>query len=461
MNVAKNSCESLFSSRLAFILAAISLLVVPFHGVLIAPQVLLILEVLGLLILFIVFWSGLYRHGTYPMTLWFLFISLVMACMYVVPIPQGLNEAFFDMDNLPGRSIYEDVRVWLATTHGVISDSTLSLIPYESSLALLALLPPLALFFAGISVTEVQLRNLIYLLLFIAFIQAILGLIQYASGNTAFYFGMNSGLKSAQGTYVNRDHFVAFMEMMLPIAIGLMLYSVGRSSYNTLRDDYSKAWILNHMLIFGFLAILIFLAGVFARSRTGVFLIMVAVLVSSVVFARHIGGKRSVGLAAVFATVAIGLAASIGLIPVLNRFVSRNPVEDERFRIFEHTIEGITAFFPFGSGPGTFSDVYRIFQPVEQLNHVNNVHNDYLELMFEMGIFGALIIVGFLLIYILGWFKLAGQTWSRMHFIKVGAGIAIFLFLLHLTTEFLLHEPMNTMIFALLVGIFLRRSNKA
>ena len=457
MNEAKKAHDSSLSSRLAFVLAAISLLVVPLHGVLISPQVLLILEVLGLLILFVIFWSGLYKSGTYPIILWFLFISLTIACLYVVPIPQGLNLLLVDMDNLPGRLIYEDVRIWLAA-RDVVSDTTFSLIPYESTLALLALLPPLALFFVGISITEIQLRNLVYLLLLIAGVQAVLGLIQYASGNPAFYFGISPNARSAQGTYVNRDHFVALLEMVLPIAIGLMLYSIGRSSYDR-RSDV-KAWVLNQVLIFGFLAILIFLAGVFARSRTGVFLIMVAVLVSSFVFARHIGGKQSVGLAAVFATIAVGLATSIGLIPVLNRFVARNPVEDERFRIFEHTIEGIKAFFPFGSGPGTFPDVYRAFQPIEQLKHVNNAHNDYLELMFEMGVFGLLIIVGFFFVYILGWFKLAGQTWSRMHFIKVGAGIGIFLFLLHLTTEFLLHEPMNTMIFALLVGIFLRRSSK-
>lgn len=446
---------STFSSNLIFLLASISLILVPLHGVLIHSLILLILEILGLFILLIVFWSGLYKGRTYRVVLWFLFISLVLACLYIVPIPKGSSLPFVEFDNLPGRSIYYQVERWLAS-RGVFSDTTLSLIPYVTTLALLALLPPISLFFAGLSVTKIQLRNLVYLLLFIAGAEAVIGLIQYASGNSSFYFGIPSNGRSAQGTYLNRDHFVALLELTLPIAIGLMLYSIGRSSYDR-RSDVN-ALILNQVLIFGLLAILLFLAGIFARSRTGVFLIMIAVLVSSVVFARHIGGKQSVGLAAAFATIAFGLAASIGLIPVLNRFVSRNPVEDERFRIFEHTIQGIKAFFPFGSGPGTFSDVYRAFQPIEQLKFVNNAHNDYLELLFEMGAFGAFIIIGFFYIYILGWFKLRGQTWSRMHFIKVGAGIGIFLFLLHLLSEFLLHEPMNTMVFALLTAVFLRKA---
>lgn len=445
------------SSRLVFFLAALSLLIVPLHGVLVHSEIMLILEALGLLILLVVFWSGLYKGGTYSIVLWFLFISLLAACLYIVPIPQGFSLPLIDLANLPGRSLYSEVDQWLAS-RDVTSNATLSIIPYISILALLALLPPLAIFFACISITEIQLRNLVYLLLLIAGVQAVLGLIQYSSGNPAFYFGISPNGRSAQGTYLNRDHFVALLEMTLPIAIGLMLYSIGRSSYDRGRD--TKAWVLNQVLIFGFLAILLFLAGIFARSRSGVFLIMVAVLVSSFVFSRHIGGRQSAGLSAVFATVAVGLAASIGLIPVLNRFVSRNPIEDERFRIFEHTIEGIKAFFPVGSGPGTFPDVYRAFQPIEQLKFINNAHNDYLELLFEMGAVGAFIIAGFMLLYIYGCFKLFGKIWSRMHFIKVAAAIGIFLLMVHLLSEFLLREPMNTMVFALLVAVFLRKSSK-
>ena len=457
MSMVQVSNNSSFSNRLVFMLAVLSLLIVPLHGVLVYSQVLLALEVLALLSLFIIFWSGLYKGGTYGIVLWFLLISLVLACLYIVPIPQGLDIPFIDLSHLPGRSLYDEVDQWLVA-RGEPSNATLSLIPYESTLALLALMPPLAIFFSAISVSEAHLRNLIYLLLLIAGVQAALGLIQYATSNPDFYFGMKQNGRSAQGTYLNRDHFSAFLEMMLPITIGLMLYSIGGASHGRRHD--AKAWILNQVLIFGFLALLIFLAAIFARSRTGVFLIMVAVLISSFVFSRHVGGKKSVGLTAVFATIAVGLATSIGLIPVLNRFVSRNPVEDERFRIFGHTLDGIKAFFPFGSGPGTFSNVYPAFQPVEQLGFVNSAHNDYLELLFDLGALGVFIIAGFLFVYIFGWFKLAGKLWSRLHFIKVAAGISILLLSIHLLSDFILHEPMNTMVFALLLGTFLRKPSK-
>ncbi|PID45473.1 MAG: hypothetical protein CSB47_08710 [Proteobacteria bacterium] len=439
------------AEKVVFFLSALLLLLVPLHVLVLSPpQVMLILECIAVLLLLIIFWSGLYQGKTHTVLLWFVFLSLLLAVAYVVPL------TFLPTFDMPGRDLYRAVGQWLGSQGVEVSYSQLSLIPYVSVVALLALLPPLAMFFAGFSLPESQIRTLIYLLLVIAGLQAALGLVQYASGNPDFYFGVTPNGRSAQGTYINRDHFAALLEMTLPIAIGMMLYSVGRSQLDRNYDD--KGWVVNQTLLFAFLAIFIFLAAVFTRSRMGVFLIMLAVLFSSFVFARHVGGRQSTGLTVIFSTVAIGLATSIGLIPVLNRFVAANPIEDERFRIFQHAFEGIRAFFPFGSGPGTFPDVYRAFQPIEQLRFINNAHSDYVELLFEMGLAGAFIIVGFMLLYVFGWFKLNNKSWGRMRFLQVGAGLGILMLLLHCSMDFILHEPMNSMVFALLVGVFFRKS---
>ena len=433
------------SVKLIFLMSAMLMLIVPFHAMLVPEQVLFLLEFLAVILLFLVFWSGLYLQGTYSVVIWFLCLCVMLATAYVIPL------SLLDEIVLPGRELYDDVGKWLEQ-QGVDQGSRyLSIIPYSSNLALLALLPPVAIFLAIISLPERFVIKLIYLLIIIAVLEACLGLVQYSSRNDYFYLGMGV-TGNAQGTYINRDHFSALLEMVLPITLGMMLFSVGRAQSGIFQ---SKSKVFNHALIFAFAALLIFLAAIFARSRAGVFLIMLAVLVSSITFSRHVGGSRSVSLSAVFATVAIGLAVSIGLIPVLNRFVAKSPVEDERWRIFEHSVEGIKAFFPVGSGPGTFLDVYRFFQPVEQLTIINSAHNDYLELVFELGAVGVFIIVGFWLLYLTGWVKLwSAAHWDRMHFIQVAAGISILLLLLHCSVEFILHEPMNTLVFALLTGVF-------
>lgn len=438
-----------FEAKGVLLLSALLLLVIPFHGIFVHEQVMLIAQVIASLCVLVILWSGSYKGRTYPVVLWFFWLSILMTCAYVVPLP------FLSAVELPGRELYADVLEWLGARGYEQDNQYLSIIPYQSKVALLALIPPVSLFFAALSLSEAQIFRLVYLLLIIAVIQASLGLIQYASGNLDFYFGIVPNGRSAQGTYLNRDHFSALLEMTLPIAIGLMLFSFGRLKHEG--RVHKKGRTFNSTLLFAFFALLIFLAAIFARSRAGVFLIMLGVLISTVVFSRHVGGKQSVGLSVVFSTIAMGIALSIGLIPVLNRFVSKNPIEDERWRIFKHSIEGIQSFFPVGSGPGTFPDIYRVFQPIEQLRFINNAHNDYLELLFELGAVAVFIFSGFFLLYLMGWYKLRRQDWGEMRFLQVASGIGIFLVLLHCSVEFLLHEPMNTMIFAFLLGVFFRK----
>lgn len=436
------------SEQLAFLLACFLIIIAPllYSGKGAYTKMLLEstgLALLGLSLLALPVFERVYK----PIQL-FLITSLALTSLYLLPIPESM------WNTLPGRDFYHPVISWLQQQQ-VEPRLYFSLIPTESMFALLSLLAPLAIFLFTTSSSQARFKNLITVFLCLAAFEAALGLIQYASENPAFYFGIPPNGKSAQGTYVNRDHFAALMEMALPLTIALTLYTLGRKELH----QHDASWVkLHETLIFGSLMLLILLAGIFTRSRTGVFLVLVGVLLSSIAFARHIGGRQSVGITTIFATIAIGTASSIGLIPVLNRFVGKDPLEDERWRIAQHTIEGIKSFFPLGSGPGTFPDVYRAFQPVEQMRFINNAHNDYLELLFDMGAAGVFIIVSFFLLYIYGWVKLWGKKWDRLHFLQIAAGISIFLILLHSFTDFNLHTPANMIVFALMCGIFFRKA---
>jgi O-antigen ligase len=186
---------------------------------------------------------------------------------------------------------------------------------------------------------------------------------------------------------------------------------------------------------------------------------ILGILLSSLMFARHIGGKRSASLMATLSTIGGGIAASIGLIPVLNRFMQANPADDLRWYLFDTSLRGIQQFFPFGSGPGTFADIYRALQPLGQTGgFVNNAHNDYLELLFDTGLVGGVIIVGMLLLYLYGWWQLRQQAWEQTRFLKAGAGIGMLLVLLHAYVDFNFHIPANALFFAFLAGLFLRKA---
>lgn len=406
----------------------------------------LLLQSLSLVMLFNTISNKPLHKQIHVPLLVFLATGLVLVLVYTLPIPLA------SWSTLPGRSFYMEVIEWLQQQN-VTPNVSISIIPGETMRAFLTLLPPLAMFLTIASLDEKRLQHLITFFFIIASIQAMLALIQYSSDNPAFLFGITSHDNSGQGTYLNRDHFAALMEMAIPPAIALMMFSFGRH-----RDKFEDSWVIAHQnLLYSLLTLLLFLGAIFSKSRGGIFLSLLAILISSITFARHLGGKQAVSITATLATIAIGAAISIGLAPVLNRFFVHDPLEDGRWEIFQHTIEGIKTFFPVGSGPGTFPDVYRAFQPIEQMKFINNAHNDYLELLFEMGMAGAFIIAFFLILYVYRWVKLWGQKWDRLHFLQVAAGISIFLLLLHSFVDFNLHTPANMIVFAFMCGIFFRK----
>ncbi|MGB5600186.1 MAG: O-antigen ligase family protein [Thiothrix litoralis] len=406
---------------------------------------LLVMQLLGLGILLVLGWWGLYRHRFPTAVWWFLIGSIGLVGLYLVPIPESLWRA------LPGRALYVDVYDWLGESGQRDLYLAVSLIPANTAYSLMALLPPLGIFLAVGCLDKRQLVSVVYLFLGVAALQAGIGLTQYSAGFS----------DSASGSYPNRDHFSAFMAMAFPLAFGLAAYHVGRHTKHHEADTGVLEHKLNRVLVFASLTLLLLLAGIFSRSRAGVALMILGILLSSLMFARHIGGKRSASLMATLSTIGGGIAASIGLIPVLNRFMQANPADDLRWYLFDTSLRGIQQFFPFGSGPGTFADIYRALQPLGQTGgFVNNAHNDYLELLFDTGLVGGVIIVGMLLLYLYGWWQLRQQAWEQTRFLKAGAGIGMLLVLLHAYVDFNFHIPANALFFAFLAGLFLRVERK-
>ena len=60
-----------------------------------------------------------------------------------------------------------------------------------------------------------------------------------------------------------------------------------------------------------------------------------------------------------------------------------------------------------------------------------------------------------LLLYVHQWTRVwTHAAWTQIRFAQIGAGIGIFLMLLHTLTDYKLHIPANVFFFAFLAGIF-------
>jgi O-antigen ligase len=411
----------------------------------------MVLEILGIILLVLALWQPVEKNRITKLAWLFIATSVLIPLLYLIPLPMSVWQS------LPGRGLYAETQVLMENNGASIHHPALSLIPYRTVSSLLALLPLLGIFVATLRLPSKKLITLVYVFLGIAAFQASLGLIQYGSGaDWTFWWGITVSSDTATGTYPNRDHFAALMELAIPLALGLAAYNVGNPVHID-REEHHH--VFNQAIIFFALSVLLILAGIFSRSRAGLLLVILGILFSSFTFSRHMGGREAVGLNSIVISVSISIATSIGLIPVLNRFAN-DPLEDGRWPIFDATVEGIKQFFPIGSGPGTFQAVFFAFQPPELLNFVNHAHNDYLELLFETGLISIGVLLLFIALYIQGWLRLRHQHWNRFRFIQTAAGISLLLLILHGVVDFNFHTPANAIFFAFLGGVFLHHNHK-
>jgi O-antigen ligase len=131
-------------------------------------------------------------------------------------------------------------------------------------------------------------------------------------------------------------------------------------------------------------------------SRAGLLLAALAIL-GSLPLALTGEAKGGVGKRVLVLALAIGvmLAMQFSLLGALQRMGAPG-LEDGRLRYSLNTLEAARAYLPFGSGLGTFRDVYPPFEATPGRYIVNHAHNDYAELLLEGGI-PALLLAGGLL----------------------------------------------------------------
>ena len=415
------------------------------------PLPLLFLELLSLLLLIgaIKRWQHVKQLGT-PML-------VLLALMLALPLLQLLPLPFSWWSSLSLKSNLIEPLQLVKVGDQLTRPLTLS--PALTEFSWLALLPPLLLFVYSFSLKTRTLRDIVPLFLAMAAFEAVLGLAQYGAG------------LSSMGTYANRDHLAGMLEMALPVSLALMVANLGQASIEyqhrrrgwRARLDVWLATYCNRSAIYLMLSLGLMLGLIFTRSRSGVLLAMVLVLLCALAFSSRLGGRNVYGMLGTWVAAGLSLALLVGLVPVLDRFALEDPLKDARWTIYSRGLEAVHAFLPMGSGIGTFSEAFQRFHP-DTLTGVtiNHAHNDYLQWVMEGGVIAAILLLGLLLLYGKRWIVIMQQkgTPSTFKLVQMGAGIGLFLMLLHSLVDFNLRIPANQIYFAFLAAIFFHVEQK-
>lgn len=323
-------------------------------------------------------------------------LVVVVPALQLVPLPPALWTL------LPGRQPLVDSFTLL---NSELPWAPISMAPAATWLSLVSLLPPLAVFFATLLMRFSQRRQLSAWMLAFAAVSVFFGLSQVAGGPTSpLRFFANTNPTEAVGFFANRNHFAALLYVMILLAAAWASGTATQVLAAPGQRRFEAGLILPMMASFTLLVM--FVAGeILSRSRAGLGLTIVALLGAFVLAysdRRTRSGMTPARLLLGLAVLTALLLVQLGLYRVLERFAS-DPLADARIPFARNTIEAAMAFFPVGSGIGTFTMVYPTFEKTNDLmanTFANHAHNDLLELWLEAGVPGA-IVVALCTIYIL------------------------------------------------------------
>jgi len=279
--------------------------------------------------------------------------------------------------------------------------------------------------------------------------EAALGLVQY--------FG---GVARATGTYVNPNHYSCFLQMILPFPLALAGIALRRKRG---QEGRSLKRVLVACALLG-CAVLIFLGALYSISRMGIAAIaaslLVLVFLAPVARAgmRKTAGRRiyiSAAVATVVLILALFIAAPVALLERLGNQDSHEPLTaDVRVRIWRETLPMTADYRIFGSGLGTYASVFQKYRASAPEYLVDFAHNDYLQLLAELGIIGSAIAGATGLMILVPVVRAVGSGPTTANRLMAAACAASLLALmLDSSVDFDFYIPANAMLAAWIAGI--------
>ncbi|WP_160174147.1 O-antigen ligase family protein [Sphingopyxis sp. MWB1] len=311
---------------------------------------------------------------------------VLLLLLHVIPLPPAI------WATLPGREIVADV---YRAAGMQLPWQPLSMAQARTWNALFSLAGPVAVLLAALALEARQHRQLLYVILGIGLFSGVIGMIQAigpSHGALYFYRITNNGL--GVGLFANRNHHAAFLATLYPIlAANLSLF---KGKPDTL--FFHRAMTLTAGCL---LLAFILMTG----SRAGILLAVFGLAFAWWVYRAPTAQGRVVGTRGRHRSRLVGLGVAVLLLvigvivvtqtPALSRLLETDPSSELRVRAFPVVADAIGNFFPFGSGFGTFVEVYQIHEPDKLVttSYFNHAHNDFAEWLLTGGVPALLLLL--------------------------------------------------------------------
>jgi len=310
---------------------------------------------------------------------------------------------------------------------------------------------------------EANLNWFYHMLFWVAGFEAFYGLLQALIPSLGVLWEA-PGQGWARGTFVNHNHYAAFMGMVWPVLLAYLLSvrtAFGRHETFSSAELEQRKTMRQKNWFLGLVIGLVLLALFFSQSRAGIIGALIALTVF-VAFGKKWHKKGTIVLIVGCWLVMLAYGSLMGFDEILGRFEILQKDVPSRLDIWEDTWRLIQDHWLTGVGLGTYPEAIRIYQTHWALYwDIVHAHNDYLELVADLGAPVAVAMV--LLVWGYWWVCARGMVRKReagtinkeqvekRRVLALGALAGSAAFLCHSWVEFNWQIPANQLYFIVLL----------
>ncbi|MBI3756323.1 MAG: O-antigen ligase family protein [Deltaproteobacteria bacterium] len=388
------------------------------------------------------------------------FAAMILLIIFqILPLPGGLLDIISPSAGKAYKKFIDDTDgVW--RTISLYSDATKG--------ELFKLLSYAAIFFVIINhyKTEAQANHIVRTIIYMGSFLAVFAVIQKVLWNgKLFWFyplkaGVHSDMTYIWGPYINHNHFAGYMEMAIPLGLGLLFYKA--SNIKTLPNislskkiaSFANSGELAPMVLLALSALIMSAALFLSLSRGGIIGFTVSMLFFIGITRTRRSLKKKAGVFALSGIVIFFLVVMASWSRIEYRFKGVGGEGINRPEIWTDTV-GIVKDFPiFGTGLGTFKNIYPGYQTGHSGFLFEHAENDYIEILTDTGFAGFMIVTGMMCVFFYSGIK----AWRlrRNLFVKsVAAGglSSCAAIAAHSFTDFNLRIPANALLLTIIAAI--------
>jgi len=354
----------------------------------------------------------------------------------------------------------------LGNTDEILKSIPLSFYPHAAKHDLRLILAVAGAFVVALNVFRrpEQIKRLLRAITIIGAVIAVITLAQNLFGNGKIYWLiLNRYSKSYSGPFVNHSNYGQFMNLSIGAALGLIMVKLHEVFGNrkvtlpNVLEYFSSTSAISLWLLIAMVGVST--ATVFISLTRGGMIGMLVAMGITTLFISSKQRLRSHGwIMVVIAIISFTCILYIGFDAVYNRLATLRDLNEAgkaRLQMLKDTTAAWSKYPLLGTGLGTYSIVYPMFDHSKMAVPATHAENEYAQTAEETGLIGLVLLIVFAAIIWFHFFRNTRRTNHPIFSVAYGLGFGLLAILLQSFSDFGQHLPANAFLSAIFCALLI------